>query len=106
MITIKGKEFEMVQSNETGPFFDLSLLVKVNEGKDTERTEMKLVAHGLPFESCMQKIVGIKMADKNGVYTVAEFIAKYKVVVDEVAKLITNEKKPKKVKEESTDESE
>lgn len=90
MIIVKGKEFEMVQSSETGPFFDLSLLVKVNEGKDNERSEMKLVAYGLPFESCMQKIVGIKMADKDGVYTVAEFIAKYKSVVDEVSKLITN----------------
>lgn len=98
MLVIKEEQFEMVQTSESGPFFDLSVPTKINEGKDNERTELKLIGHGLPFDVCMKHIVGLKMADIDGVYTIAEYIEKYKTVVDEVSKMFKVEEKPIKVK--------
>ena len=99
MIQIKEKEFEMVQV-KSGPFFNLSLLTTVNAGKENERSEMKLYGYGLPFEVCMQLIVGIKMASKEGTYTVKEYIDKYAEAVNEVSKLIQFIDKVEEPKEE------
>ena len=40
MIVIKDSDFEMVQV-KTSPFFNLSILTPINEGKENERFEMK-----------------------------------------------------------------
>ncbi len=98
MIVIKTEEFEMVQSSKTGPFFNFSVLTTVNAGKETERKDMKLIAYGLPFETCMKQIVGLEMAKQkefSGAMTVAQYIAKYKEVVEKVSKLITHVEKVK-----------
>ncbi len=89
MIVIKTKDFEMVQSSRTGPFFNLSLLTKVNFGKENEREEMKLVSYGLPFEVCMKQIVDIQMQKQTGNMTAREYIERYKVVVNDISQLIT-----------------
>lgn len=91
MIIIKDKFFEMVQTS--GPFFDLSILSKVNEGKENEREEMKLVSHSLPFESCIKQIVSYKIKDAN--YSFQEYINAYKSAVDDIAKLINVVEKTK-----------
>lgn len=85
MLVIKEKNFEMVQTS--GPFFDLSILSKVNEGKENEREEMKLFAHGLPFDSCIKQIIN-HFIDKNKVYSAKEYINEYKKAVDKIEKLI------------------
>lgn len=90
MIVIKSEEFEMVQSVETGPFFNLSVLSTINEGKPNERKEMKLISYGLPFETCMKHIVGLEMGKEEKEVTAAEYIERYKQVVEEVSKLITH----------------
>ena len=92
MIIIKEKDFEMVQTS--GSFFDLSLISFVNKGKDNERQEMKLVAHGLPFEECIKQIVGSYIEDKT--YTVKEYIKEYETAVNKVMSCIKHEDKVKK----------
>ena len=89
MIVIKTEEFEMVQVH-TGPFFNFSALTTINAGKETERKEMKLVAYGLPFETCMKQIVGMEMAKEKGEMSAREYIEKYKNAVEKVSKLITH----------------
>lgn len=85
MIVIKDEKFEMVQTS--GPFFDLSILVKVNEGKENEREELKLVSHGLPFEACLKQVANHKIDDSK-TYTVSEYVKAYKNAIDEIIKLI------------------
>lgn len=105
MLVVKMDNFEMVQSSKTGPFFDLILPTKINEGKENERTEMKLVAHGLPFETCCKYLVGLKMSEIDGIYTAKEYIDKYKQVVEEVSKLIKDVEWPKRAKKVEDGES-
>lgn len=97
MIVIKEKDFEMVQTS--GPFFDLSLVSFVNKGKENERQELKLVAHGLPFEECIKQIVSSYIED--GSYSVKEYIQMYEKAVDKVMSYIKHEDKPKKSKDEN-----
>lgn len=74
----------------SGSFFDLSILSKVNEGKDNEREELKLVGHGLPFEECIKQIVSFKMKEliiPEKQYSVKEYISLYSKTIDEISKL-------------------
>lgn len=93
MLVIKDDNFEMVQTS--GPFFDLNVLTKVNEGKENEREEMKLIAHGLPFDSCLKQLVQLKI-DKSKTYSVTEYIEAFAKGVDEISKLIKEVDKSKK----------
>jgi hypothetical protein len=90
MLTIKDKEFEMVQVKGT-PFFNLSILTPINLGKENERMEMKLLGYGLPFETCLQTMVSIKLSHKEDTCTVLEYISLYKATVEEISKLISEE---------------
>lgn len=88
MIVIEEKDFKMVQSSKTGPFFDLFLPYTVNAGKDNERTEMRLSGYGHSFEYCIDLLVKIRMAKKQEVYTLKEYMETYMKEVEEIKKLI------------------
>ena len=88
MIVIEEKDFKMVQSSKTGPFFDLYLPYVVNAGKDNERTEMKLSGYGHSFEYCIDLLVKIRIAKKQEIYTLKEYMETYMKEIDEVKKLI------------------
>ena len=84
MIQIIEKEFQMVQTS--GPFFDLYMLTKINEGKENEREEMKLTDYGIPFDACLKKIINYKILDKD--YTVKEYVEAYAKAVKELESLV------------------
>ena len=88
MIVIEEKDFKMVQSSKTGPFFDLYLPYIVNAGKDNERTEMKLSGYGHSFEYCIDLLVKIRIAKKQEIYTMKEYMETYMKEIDEIKKLI------------------
>lgn len=80
MIQIIDKDFKMVSVG--GPFFDLSQMVKINAGKENEREEMKVIAHGYPFDACLKHIACSKIPD--GEYTVKEYLAAYNKAIKEL----------------------
>ena len=88
MIVIEEKDFKMVQSSKTGPFFDLFLPYTVNAGKDNERTEMRLSGYGHSFEYCIDLLIKIRVAKKQEVYTMKEYMETYMKEVDEIKKLV------------------
>ena len=88
MIVIEEKDFKMVQSSKTGPFFDLFLPYTVNEGKNNERTEMKLSGYGHSFEYCIDLLIKIRVSKKQEVYTMKEYMETYMKEVEEIKKLI------------------
>ena len=88
MIVIEEKDFKMVQSSKTGPFFDLFLPYTVNEGKNNERTEMKLSGYGHSFEYCIDLLIKIRLAKKEESYTIKEYMKAYIKEIDEIKKLI------------------
>ena len=96
MIKIIEERFEMVHTS--GPFFDLYQLVKVNEGKENEREEMKLTDYGIPFDTCLKKVVHFQLSDKE--YTLKEYVTAYKEAVDRLKNLleITPDEPKKKIK--------
>lgn len=104
MITIKDVDFEMEQVKTT-PFFNLKLPTIVNEGKENERIDMKIDGYGMPFETCIQKIVSLRFSKLDETFTATEYIERY---IKEVEKLYTlvkyTYKAPKSDKTEELDE--
>lgn len=101
MIVIEEKDFKMVQSNKTGPFFNLYLPYTVNKGKEKERTEMRLIGYGYSFEYCIDLLIRKRLNEKSEIYTLEEYMKVYMKEVDEIKKLIQH---VDKVKEEEIDE--
>lgn len=88
MIVIEEKDFKMVQSSKAGPFFDLFLPYTVNAGKNNERTEMRLSGYGHSFEYCIDLLIKIRLAKKQEIYSLKEYMEAYMKEVDEIKKLI------------------
>ena len=100
MLVIKDSDFEMVQV-KTSPFFNLSILTPVNEGKENERSEMKLFGYGMTFEDCLREVVSLKLSRMEGTFTVSQYVELYEKEVKEIEKLV--EKIDIKEKEEEDD---
>ena len=100
MIIIEEKDFKMIQSNKTGSFFNLYLPYTVNKGKDNERTEMRLSGYGHSFEYCIDLLIKIRLAKKQEVYTMKEYMETYMKEVDEIKKLVQHVDKVKEVENE------
>lgn len=89
------------------PHFDLKMATVINEGKPNERTEMKVVGYGIPFESCLQLIISYRLHKENRVYSILEYIDAFNKETDKISKLIQVINKPvKKKKNEDEDENE
>lgn len=87
MLVIKDSDFEMVQV-KTSPFFNLSILTPVNEGKENERSEMKLFGYGMTFEDCLREVVSLKLSRMEGTFTVSQYVELYEKEVKEIEKLV------------------
>ena len=88
MIVIEEKDFKMVQSSKTGPFFDLYLPYTTNEGKDNERTEMKIYGHGYSFEYCINLLINIRLTQKFETCSISEYMQAFKEEVKKIESLI------------------
>lgn len=102
MIIIKDLDFEMEQVKST-PFFNLKLPTVVNEGKDNERIDMKIDGYGMPFETCVQKIVSLKLAKTDKIYTAVEYMDAYTAEVNKLVNLVTYVYKTPKTDKEAED---
>lgn len=87
MIIIEDLDFKMEQVKTT-PFFDLSLMVPVNEGTEKERYDLKIVGYSLPFETCIKKIVAYKLSEYDKTVSLKEYFELYKKEVDEILTLM------------------
>lgn len=84
---IQEKTFELEQVKGT-LFFNLSILTLVNEGKDTERSEMKLVGYGLPLSTCLQEIVSKEIEQTYSTLSLSEYVTIYTQGLDKLSQLI------------------
>lgn len=98
MIVIEDYDFKMEQV-KSSPFFNLSMMVAINEGKENERYELKIVGYGLPFESCLKKIVSYKLEELDITCSVSEYLELYTKETDNLMKLFKRIKEPDKIKE-------
>jgi hypothetical protein len=105
MIIIKDLDFEMEQVKST-PFFNLKLPTIVNEGKENERIDMKINGYGMPFETCIQKIVSLKLAKIDETYTAGEYMEAYVAETEKLTDLVTYIYKAPKTDTVETEEDE
>jgi hypothetical protein len=96
---IKGADFEMEQVKQTS-FFDLNVMSLVNEGKDTERMELKLWGYGLSFETCVKTIIAHRLSLINKAASLTEYLSFYKKAIDNFISTVQVEVILKKKKEE------
>lgn len=86
---IEESDFILESTNDTGHFFDLQLLIKVNKGKSNEREEMGKPNYGIPLETALKYIAHYRACKKTGdVTTLKEYIKEYKNAVEELKKMV------------------
>lgn len=106
MILIQDEDFIMTQVKDL-PFFELKLHSIINEGKATERIEMKIDSHAWPFEMCIKTIVSLRLEKIDKTYSVIEFMKLYCEEVEKIKRLVTYALPPpkkSKVKDDEDDE--
>ena len=81
---IENKDYILEQISKDSHFFDLTFPKVINKGKDNERKEMKLEAYGMPFDSCIKKIVDFRFRNLEGEFTLEEAIEKYSEFVSDI----------------------
>lgn len=82
---IKGTDYKMEKLVDV-PFYNLSRLVTINKGTDKERQEYKVVGYGMPFKSCIERVVSSKLDELEGTYSVKEYLEVYKEAVQKLFK--------------------
>ena len=84
-MTINYKDFQ-IKKNADVPFFDLLIKKTVNAGKDNEREEYQTISYGIPFQSCIVVMINYQLRNTDGVFTLPQFYAYYKELVQELDK--------------------
>jgi hypothetical protein len=82
-MVVEYDKFKM-EKLEDLPFYNLSILSVVNAGKENERKEFKVIGYGMPFDSCIRRIVDYEMSQIEGTYTIKEYIDKYEELVNKI----------------------
>lgn len=82
-MVIEYGKFKM-EKLEDAPFYNLSVLSVVNAGKENEREEFKIIGYGMPFDSCIKRIVDYEINQIEGIYTIKEYVEKYEELVNKI----------------------
>lgn len=82
-MVIEYSKFKM-EKIENAPFYNLSILSVVNAGKENEREEFKIIGYGIPFDSCIKRIVDYEINRIEGIYTIKEYVEKYEELVNKI----------------------
>lgn len=83
---IKEEDF-MIEKIQDQNFFNLSFNTTVKKKDGTEVSEYKIIAYGIPFDTCIKKIVDYRMRSKEGECTVKEYVKLYKQEVNKIGNL-------------------
>jgi hypothetical protein len=82
-MVIEYGKFKMEKLKDA-PFYNLSVLSVVNAGKENEREEFKIIGYGMPFDSCIKRIVDYEINQIEGIYTIKEYVEKYEELVNKI----------------------
>lgn len=94
---IQENDFIAESIGDDNPLFDLSLLVKVNAGKENEREEFKNVAYGIPMESVLKKVCHYRACKGLGAkenIVLKEYIERLHNAQEEIKKLVWSKMQP------------
>lgn len=78
---IQGNGYKMEKLADA-KFFNLSIVTTVNKGKDSERSDYKIIGYGIPFDICIKYVVDYRMRELEGEISVREYVEKFKDFVD------------------------
>ena len=78
MVSLKWRNLKMLH------FIILSVLSVINAGKENEREEFKIIGYGMPFDSCIKRIVDYEINQIEGIYTIKEYVEKYEELVNKI----------------------
>jgi hypothetical protein len=76
---IEGEGFILESCKAAPAFFDVSINVTVNEGKENERVEMQTVAYGVTMFRALDIIATSKVTKDT---TIEKYLTDYKAAVD------------------------
>ena len=87
---IKESDFELRPLSDSSNFYDLYVLVTINEKKGTARQELKVIAYGCTLASAINRIARYRMfkKDANGVYTMKQYLDSLNKEIKELYKVV------------------
>lgn len=83
---IKEEDF-IIEKIQDQNFFNLSFNTIVKKKDGTEKSEYKIIAYGIPFNTCIKKIVDYRMRSKEGECTIKEYVKLYEQEVNKIGNL-------------------
>ncbi len=86
-MTIEEKDFILEYEDHCNRF-NLSLLYVKNAKNEEKRSEeFKIHGYGMPLDHCIEIIINYRMAKKQAVYTLKEYLEEFKQQVAIIANL-------------------
>ena len=74
---IKGDDFVFTSLGDI-PLFDVDILRTVNKGKESERTELKNCAYGVPLDHAIKYVISSRIANKYDTTDLKTYLEEYK----------------------------
>lgn len=75
-MVIEESDFRV--TSNSGHFWDLELLYTIRPKGGTEREEFKDAGYGMPLTTCIQRVIAHRLARKQEVYNLKEYVKAYK----------------------------
>lgn len=85
---IEELDFIMEQDTEGMAMWDLSLLTSKKSGKNKGQEEMTLIAYGIPFDSCIKRIINYRISKKQSTYDLKSYFQAYNEELKKLTKYI------------------
>lgn len=85
------EEVDFRITSTTGHFWDLELLYTVRPKGKPERQEFKDAGYGMLLQSCIERIIGHRLSQKEEVYTLKGYLKDYKKEIDRLATLLNSD---------------
>lgn len=89
MIVIEESDFKLEQVNESSNRWDLWFKKVVKHKNGTTDEAWDVSCYGVSLAHCIDKIINRRLANKQEVYSLKQFINDYRIMKSEIEKLCT-----------------
>lgn len=86
-MVIEEPDFKLTLS-ASGLSWDLELLRTIKSRDGSVKEEFKLEGYGIPIDRCLQIISNYRLAKKQEIYTLKEYISDYKQQIKQLKELL------------------
>ena len=87
-MVIEEHDFKLTLCGECSNLWDLELLKTIKPKGGEIRQEFKNVGYGIPFESCIKRIMNYRLSEQRDSYDLKSYLEEYKSQLAKIKNLI------------------